>query len=132
MLSYMRKVVEAAIARRITSAVKIEARQYGVQRGLSPTTTLIDVNSLVRKWLKNISSLDLTKAYDKVNRTTLWKDCKKRLNLNLCMMILARFQKLSLSTKGDVTGTTTFQRLGLTQFAPLSPVLFLKYIDDLA
>lgn len=50
----------------------------------------------------------------------------------ICYVASLDLQELILSTKGDVTGTTAVQRLGLTQEAPLSPILFLIYIDYLA
>lgn len=46
-------------------------------------------------------------------------------------MLSACIQELTVKTKGDVTGKKAKLTLVLTQGAPLSPVLFLIYINDL-
>lgn len=131
MLSCVRKVIEAAMARRLARSVPINPRQFGFQRGLSSMITLVDVNAQGRACLDKIATLDLCEAYNKVNRVILWKDCKKVVDSNLCSMLTACLQTLSITTKDDVTEIRMEQRMGLTQGAPLSPVLFLVYINNI-
>lgn len=131
-LSFLRKFIKAAIALRLVRTIPIQARQFGFQKGLSSLTTLIDVNPLVSNGFKRIATLDLTKVYARVNRTMLWSDYRNRIDANILNKFPACLQQLSISTKEDVTGTTAVQRLGLTEGAPLSPILFLEYIDDIS
>lgn len=132
MLSCMRKLIEIAMATRLASSIQVHGRQFGFQKGLSPISTLIDVNALIKEGHHRLATLDLSKAYDKVNRLVLWEDYKSRADANTLNMLTACLQELSITTKVDVTGTVAAQRLGLTQGAPLSPLLFLIYIDDIA
>lgn len=46
-------------------------------------------------------------------------------------MLRAFLQTLTDTTKGDVMGKEAILRLGLTQGAPLSPVLFIVYTNNL-
>lgn len=131
MFSCVRKVIETAIAETVAAKVKIFGRQYGFQTGLSATLTLLEVNSIVRSGRKKIATLDLAKAYDKVNRSILMKDCEKRLDQRTCNMLSAYLQPLLISTKGDILGKTAELRLGLIQGAQPSPTLFLIYINDI-
>lgn len=71
MLSCIRKIIESSIAEKISKELKIYERQFGFQRGLSLTVKIIDVETIVRKGRNRITTLDLSKAYDKVNRTTI-------------------------------------------------------------
>lgn len=71
MLSCARKVIESAIAKRVSCEFIFHARQFGFQPSLSAMMTLIDVNALVKESFNKISTLDLTKAYDRVNRLML-------------------------------------------------------------
>lgn len=76
-------------------------------------------------------TLDLEKAYDRVNRTAIIGDCENRTELAITKVLRACLQPLRISTKGDVLNTTVIQRLGLTLGAPLSTIIFLMYIEDL-
>lgn len=87
MISCARKVIEAVIAREVAKNVSIYARQYGFKARISTILTLIVVNTLVKADVNKIATLDLTKAYDKVNRAMLWENCKKKMTLNLLSMI---------------------------------------------
>lgn len=131
MLSVVRKLLEAAITRRITRDVQINPRQFGFQRGLSSLKTLVDVNAQVKVCLEKIATLDLSNAYDKVNHFLLWKNCRELLDRNICNILKAFLQALKITTKGDVTGTKIVQKLVLTQGSPLSLVLFLVYINKI-
>lgn len=46
-------------------------------------------------------------------------------------MITTCLQVLTITTKGDVLGAEAQIRLGITQAAPLSPILFLIYLNGL-
>lgn len=131
MISCARKIVETAIAEAIAKKLKVCGRQFGFEKGLSPSITLKDVDTLVRGRQSRITTLDLTKAYDKVNRRILLEDCDKVLSKGTLAMFSACLQVLRVSSKGDVLGETAEIRLGLPQGTPLSPVLLIIYINDL-
>lgn len=131
MLACSMKIIEASIAARRVKQLPICGLQFGFQKGLSSAITLTEVDALIRGGQYRIATLDLTKAYDRFNRQPLLDNCGERLDARMSAMLTACMQVLRVSTKCDVQGTTAEIRLGLTQGAPLSPILFLIYIDDL-
>lgn len=131
MLSWLRKVLEATIAGNIFKKLNICGRQFGFQRCLSSTLMLLDMNVVIREGRNKIATLDLSKAYEKVVRKTLLEDCLKTLSVEITEMMTAFLQSLEVTIKSDTMGTEAILRLGLTQGTPLSPILFLIYINDL-
>lgn len=69
--------------------------------------------------------------YDKVNRSELLRNSEKVLSKDTTNMLRTCLQTLTVTTKGDILGKEARLRLGLTQGAPLSPILFLLHINDL-
>lgn len=49
MLSCVRKIVETALAGRITKKIEVHNRKFGFQKGLSPKVTLVDVDAAVKE-----------------------------------------------------------------------------------
>lgn len=90
---------------------------------MSPTIMLTEVDTLIREGHDRRAILDLTKAYDRVDRQLLMDNCIERREPSITAMLTAFLQ--------DVQGTTAEIRLGLTQGTALSPILFLVYIDDI-
>lgn len=131
MISCRRKVVEATIADKVAKKIPILRRQVCFQRGLSSAITLADVDAIVRGGDNRVAALDLTKAYDRVKRSILMDDCAKIIDEETLRMIDACLQVLIVSTKGGVLEREAYLRLGLTKGAPLSPILFVEYIEDI-
>lgn len=92
---------------------------------------LLDFNAIVIAGLNKIATLDLTKAYDKINRTLLWEECKRVMGTSILKIIPACLQEIMVEWKGNVTRKRATLRLSLTQGPPLSSVLFLIYINDM-
>lgn len=74
MLSSLRKIVEATIAEKISKRLHLFARQYGLKRGVLPTVTILGVDELVQGGKNRVATRDVSKTYDKVNRSILLKD----------------------------------------------------------
>lgn len=62
-----------------------------------------------------VATLDMAKAYDKVNTQTLIQDCKQVLKDELTEMLPACLQPLTVTIKGDVIGNTRGQGEGLNR-----------------
>lgn len=99
MLSHKIKIIEGAIGNSRLRETKVCARQFGFQRGNSALMTLMDVDTFIRQWLHKIVTRDLTKVYDRANRTRCIRDCKKRMGTQMMTMIRAFLQPLTISKK---------------------------------
>lgn len=66
-----------------------------------------------------------------VNRDILIEDCEKAMDESTTNMLTACPQPLEVETKGVVLGNKATLTLALTQGAPLSPISFVIYINDL-
>lgn len=73
----------------------------------------------------------MTPVYDTENRKIGMADCVRDFLRQLGDVLRACLQPFMVSTKGDVLRKEMKQRLGLTQGSPLSPLLFLDYINDI-
>lgn len=93
--------------------------------------TLLDVDAIVKEGKNKIATLDLSKTYERVNSYILLEECRKILDENTIKMFRASLKPLHVETKGEVLGTRAILKLRSTQGAPLSPILFIIYINDL-
>lgn len=100
MLSCARKIIESAIVERVSRKLKVFGRQFGFQRRLSATVTLLDVDAVVRSGRNKVATLDLVKAYDKVNRSLLLCDCERALNKGVTKMLKACLQVMTVKPRG--------------------------------
>lgn len=75
-LSVARKSIEVAVAEEVAQRTTICERQFGFQRGLEPTATLIDFKNAVKNRNNRVVPLDLTKAYDRVNKKNSYKTAR--------------------------------------------------------
>lgn len=78
-----------------------------------------------------MATLELAKAYDKVNWFLLLCDCGRYLNKGVTKMLKPCFHVMRVTTKGYVLGKGAKLRFDLTKGAPLSPILFLVHVNDL-
>lgn len=74
---------------------------------------------------------DLEKAYDRVDRRTMFHIAAKWISAGLLNMVRCLLGPLTVRAKGDPTNTTVQITRGVHQGAPSSPVLVNMYIDEM-
>lgn len=105
MLACPRKILKTAVKSKIAKKLSVFVRQFGFQNGISPAITLTEVYTLIRKGNDRVATLDLTKAYDRVNRKILLENCRERLEEEITATSTACLQVLRVATKGEFQGT---------------------------
>jgi len=112
--------------------------QNGFRKNRRTLDNILLLDTVIRKAQRNnspvyIALLDITKAYDRVNRDLLWE---KMVNLNFPTKLISNLKLLyqNATCALHFQGYTTEQipmNLGLRQGCVLSPILFAIYIADL-
>ena len=137
LLSILRKILTIALLNRIWDrlAIEIPKTQGAYQKGRSTTEQVLALKILIDKALNSqdydlhILLLDMSKAFDTVNRHTLMTDLQKTLEadeLHL-LAILTNRPRLSVTLDGD-TGDEFPTYVGICQGDCLSAVLFIYYL----
>ena len=138
LLSILRKILTIALLNRIWDrlATRIPKSQAAYQRGRSTTEQVLALKILIDKALISndydiyILLLDMSKAFDTVNRRTLLKDLQETLEpdeLHL-LSILTNRPLISVTLDGE-TGEKFPTFVGICQGDCLSAVLFIFYLS---
>ena len=133
------KLLNARLAEVVERHRILGEAQNGFRKGRSGSDSAFVLNTILSKSMAkrkktHLAFLDLTKAYDSVDRTVLWEKLRK---LGIGGKFLKSLQ--SMYTGDYVTsqsnGTTTnpvYLGRGLRQGCSLSPLLFALYIVDMS
>ncbi len=112
--------------------------QNGFRKGRRATDSLLVLETLIRKTKREkkknfLALLDITKAYDRVDRDILWEIMEQMgVHRKLLNNIKSSYKNPSTTLQfQDVTSDILMLKLGLKQGCVMSPILFAIYIAEL-
>jgi hypothetical protein len=113
-------------------------RQYGFKKGRGCSQAIHDLKQTVDYYTSrdstiNIATLDISKAFDKINHYKLLLQLMKRfISVNIVRLLTNWYCKLTTIMKwNNVVSKPVSLATGVRQGGVLSPALFSVYIDDL-
>ena len=138
LLNTLHKIWERILEQRLRTLTTVSEEQMGSQPGNSATIATMTKRSLLRLAKRlhiDIHSLqlDLSKAYNRVCRKTLWnKLAKLGVKGKLWAAIISTYEQAQDQIKIGSTLSSPFHLdFGLRQGSILSPILFIIYVDEL-
>jgi hypothetical protein len=131
------KVFESCILQKLQIYLRTSERQFGFKKSVGCRDAIYTVKSVINYFTKNnstmnICAIDLTKAFDKVNHSVLFK---KLMNLdvpaNYINILKCWYSKINTAVKwgAEISGFVNLPA-GVRQGGILSPFLFAIYVDD--
>ncbi|MEW8546880.1 MAG: reverse transcriptase family protein, partial [Candidatus Thiodiazotropha sp.] len=117
----------------------INDNQFGFREGKSTVDCIYILQAIVNKMLNNkkkvyCAFVDFKKAFDLVYRNGIWfKLCKMGANLKIVNAIKAIYNSVKVCVRAIGKVSECFDSLvGVKQGEPLSPILFIVFLNDLA
>jgi hypothetical protein len=139
LLETSRKMFEKIIFNRLIKQVKISPRQCGFMANKDTSIQIVNIEATIRKMHCNqlsICFLDVKKAYDTVDRATLFKKLNKnnqgavQKSIVKLLELLFNYCHTKLIMGGKISKEIWLER-GLVQGSKLSPILYNIFINDL-
>src|SRR6266568_288997 len=131
------KIFEQCLMVKFHPYLKTSERQFGLKSGTGCTSAVYTVRKTIDYFTKKgatvtVCSLDMEKAFDKMNRDALFiKMMKKRIPLTLINIFWCWFEKSASKVRWGNCYSEPFDvRSGTRQGGVFSPVLFSIFIDD--
>jgi len=133
------KVFEYCFLDKFSSLLSSSENQFGFKKGSGCSNAVYTLRKIVDSYTTqcstaNICSIDLSKAFDKVNHHALFIKLIKRLfPVQLLDIIVALFSGCVSCVKWGTVYSSLFTiTFGVRQGSVLSPILFSFYLNDLA
>ena len=108
--------------------------QFGYKEGLSTTDAIQKVEEYINKATpdSHIILMDLSKAFDTINRPLLWTALyKKGIPIEMIKQIWRGHQNTQLMAKtNNQYGPKVINNVGVFQGSAISALLFIIYLDD--
>ena len=132
LLSHGRQMISSAIGSIIRKEYKFHAAQLGFREEAGTETAVVRHVAASADGLLYTAVLDLKSAYPSVPRDKLMKIVRERLPKKTSAMIALELQPMSITTKGDESGTTGTVSIGVPTEGTSSPPLYKVFQDPLA
>ena len=130
LLSHGRQMISKAIGAMIRTEYTFHPTQLGFREKAGTETALIRHAASTSKGFKYTAVLDLKGAYPSVPRDKLMEKVNSKLSPQTAAMIALELQPETITTKGDISGTTATVTLGVPQGGSSSPPLYNIEMDS--
>lgn len=130
------KIFEIGMEEKLKGYLETSDLQFGFKKNLSCSHAIFSVRSVVDHFVShgstvNICSMDLSKAFDRVNHYGLFvKLLERRIPLIFVLLLECWYTKIFVFVRwGDCLSSKVSLKAGVRQGGILSPLFFVVYVD---
>ena len=132
LLSHCRKILEHAVDKYVKKFYTVQRVQCGFKKLSGCDTAVLHTLAAIKDGHEYITSLDLTKAFDKMPRHILSRLLRRKLPTHVASILMYFLQPIHIQTIGDDSELTFLSNLGVPQGSAISPTLYNIFMDVFA